>query len=165
MITFCQFHFFIIEYDKISSDPQVVKEIQFGMRMVVQAKKIVYPRQPNLFFADFYLNNEPYPSEIKTEIASILQIHKKDLKLNIIANKSDMDNVKVNHTYDQSFNLDSKIFGLHADSLDVRTVLNSTKFSPDLRKMLWRNLELKKRSLEVSMPSPPVVRTISGMTN
>ena len=76
-----------------------------------------------------------------------------------------MDNVKVNHTYDQSFNLDSKIFGLQADSIHIQTVLESTKFSSDLRKMLWRNVELKKRSLEVSMPSLPVVRTISGLTN
>ena len=157
--------FFKIEHDKLSSDPQVVKEIQFGMRMVVKAKKIRYPRQPNLFFSDFYLNNEPYPSEIKTETASILQIHKKDLKMNIIANKSDMDNVKVNHTYNQSFNIDSKIFGLQADSILIRTVLNSSKFSSDLRKMLWRNVELKKRSLKVSIPSLPVVRTISGLTN
>ena len=133
--------------------------------MVVKAKKIEIPRLPNSSFSDFYLNNEPYPSEIKTEIASILQIHKKDLKLNIIANKSDMDNVKANHTYDQSFNLDCKIFGLQTDSIHIRTVLNSTEFSSDLRKMLWRNAELKKRSLEVSMQSFPVVRTISGLTN
>ena len=64
--------------------------------MVVKAKKIEILYQPNSFFSDFYLNNEPYPSEIKTEIALILQIHKKDLKLKDLSNqltKKDTNNL------------------------------------------------------------------------